>query len=210
MNFKQYVKRHLIFVICLLVIGYGIVAYIHIVCPEKIGQPHARGAAFAFAPVYNEDGSAFHARLGIGYQQGLLIFESVVTLFATLLLYRMMEYYCIFFGIKRIWSYFVDFGAASALARFPMWLLGKYTLDYWYIRAGHGTYDFFDFCIGICVAGVLIWIIPFYVKYLKYKKLHTAGMNFVQKFVWEMKLSLQLLKTSFCPIKTWWEDISIF
>ena len=207
MNLKQYVKRHLIFVICLLVIGYGIIAYIQIVCPEKIGQPHAGDAAFAFAPVYNKAGSTFHAKLGIGYQQGLLIFEAVVSLFAILMLYRMIEYYSIFIGIKRVWSYFVDFGMASALARFSTRLLGKYTLDYFYIRAGHATYDFFDFCIGISIVGVLIWMIPFYIKYHKYKKLHTVGMTFGQKFVWEMKLSFQLLKTSFCPIKTWWKDI---
>ena len=207
MNLKQYVKCHLIFVISLLVIGYGIVVYIHIACPEKIGQPHARGVAVAFAPVYNEDGSTFHARLGIGYQQGLLIFESVVTLFTTLVMYRLIEYYNIFFEIKRFWIYFVDFGAASMFARFPTRLTGRYTLDYLYIRASHATYDFFDFCIGICVVGILIWMIPLCIKYYRYKKTHTTGMTFGQKFVWEMKLSFQLLKTSFCPIKTWWKDI---
>lgn len=207
MNFYQYVKRHLIFVICLLVIGYGIVAYIHIVCPQKIGQTHTKGAAVAFVPMYNEDGSTVHAKLGIGYQQGLLIFESVVALFATLILYRMIEYYCIFFGIKRIWSYFVDFGTASVLARFPTRLTGKYTLDYVYIKASHSVYDFFDFCIGICITGILIWMIPYCIKYHEYKRVHTVGMHFGQKLLWEMKFGLHMIKSTFYPIKTWWKDI---
>lgn len=207
MNFYQYIKRHLIVVVCLLVVGYGIVAYIHIVCPEIINEPHAKDVAVSFSPVYNEDGSTFHARLGIGYRQGLLIFESVVTLFMTWVLYRMIEYYNIYFGIKRFWSYFADFGAASMLARFPTRLTGKYTLDYWYVKAGHGTYDFFDFCIGICILGILLWMIPYYIKYHQYKKQHTAGMNTWQKLWWEIKFGLKLIKTSFCPIKTWWKDI---
>lgn len=207
MSFHQYVKRHLIFVVCLLVIGYGIVAYIHMVCPERIGQPPARGVEVAFAPVYNENGSALHARLGIGYQQGLLIAESLVALCLNWILYRLVEYHNIFFGMKRGWNYFLDFGFASIIARIPTSLLGIYTLDYLYIKKGHATYDFFDFCIRIYVTGMLLWIIPFCIKFYKYKKEHTAGMNFWEKFKWDVRLNLQLMKTPFLPVKMWWKDI---
>lgn len=205
MSFNQYVRRHMILVVCLLVIGYGIAAYIYIACPERIGQPHAKGVLVDFAPIYNEDGSTFHARLDIGYQQGLLIFENVVSLFCVWLLYKIIAYYDIFFGIKGDWSYLADFVCAAAIARLPMHLSGRYVLDYLYIK-GRGTYDFFDFCIGICVGGILIWYVVFCVKYRKYKKEQTAGMRFWERFKWAMKLSLDLPKVYLRPMKTWWTN----
>ena len=206
MSFYQYLRRHMIVVICLLLIGYGIVAYIHIVCPEKIGQPHTRGAQVAFAPVYNEDGSTFHAKLEIGYRQGLLILESIIALFCIWVLYKMVLYYSIFFGMTSRWTYFVDFGCATAVARLPVRLAGIYVLDYLYIRMGHGTYDFFDLCIGVSMVGMVLWYLPFYVRYHRYKKVHTKGMKFWEKFKWEMCFGVDMLKMLFRPIRTWWKD----
>ena len=72
MSLHQYIRCHVIVVLVLLLIGYGIVTYIHAVCPEKIGQPHAKGVQVDFAPVYNEDGSTFHARLRYRIQAGIV------------------------------------------------------------------------------------------------------------------------------------------
>lgn len=208
MSLRQYLIRHMIVVICLLMIGYGIVAYIHIVCPEKIGQPYARGVQVAFAPVYNEDGSTFHAKIDIGYRQGLLILESIVSVFCIWILYKLFLYYSIFFGMTSKWTYFADFGCATAIARLPVRLAGKYVLDYLYIRMGHGVYDFFDLCIGVSIVGMVLWYIPCCVRYHRYKKAHTKGMKFREKFRWEMRFGFDMLKKLFCPLRTWWRDVS--
>lgn len=208
MSLYQYMRRHMIVVVCLLLIGYGIVAYIHIICPEKIGQPRARGVEAAFAPVYNEDGSTFHAKLDIGYQQGLLIFESIIALFCVWILYKMILYYSRFFGMSGRWIYFIDFACATAVARLPVRLAGLYVLDYFYIRMGHGTYDFFDICIGISIVGMVLWYIPFCVRYHRYKKEKTGGMRFREKFRWEMRFGANMLKMIFRPIRTWWEEVN--
>lgn len=207
MSLYKYMRRHLIVVICLLLVGFGIVAYIHIVCPEKIGQTQVRGMKIAFDPVYNDDGSMFHAKLKIGYRQGLLILESVLALICTWLMYKLLLYYSIFFGIKSWWTYFVDFGCAAAIARLPVRLAGMYVLDYLYIWLGHSTYDFFDFCIGICGVGVVLWLIPACIKYYQYKRENTKGMHFWKKCKWEMRFSIEMTKMLFRPIKSWWKDV---
>ncbi|MDE5824527.1 MAG: hypothetical protein K2H91_07585 [Lachnospiraceae bacterium] len=208
MSLRQYVRRHLTIVICLLLIGYGIAVYIQSACPEKIGQTQVRGMKIAFDPIYNDDGSMFHAKLNIGYRQGLLILESVLGLVCIWIMYKMVLYYRIFFGMKSWWSYFVDFGCAAAIARVLIHLTGQYVLDYLYIWVSNSTYDFFDFCIGICVVGMLIWFIPACVKYYKYKHEKTKGMHFWEKFKWEIWFSVEMTKMLFCPIKAWWKDIN--
>ena len=208
MSLHQYIRRHVIVVLVLLLIGYGIVAYIHAVCPEKIGQPHAKGVQVDFAPVYNEDGSTFHARLDIGYRLGLLILESVITLFGSWILYKVVLYYCVFFGMKSWWTYLVDFGCASAIGRLPVRLAGMYVLDYFYIGFRHSTYDFFDFCIGICVVGLLVWLIPACLKYYSYKRKSTKGMGFWERCKWEMRFSMEMGKMLFRPLRSWWKDVS--
>lgn len=207
MNLNQYLRHHMIVVVCLLLIGYGIVAYIHIACPEKIGQPHTRGAQVAFAPVYNEDGSTFHAKMDIGYQQGLLILESVIALFCVWILYKMILYYGMFFGLSARWTYFIDFSCATAFARLPVRLAGMYVLDYLYISVGNGTYDFFDLCIGVTIVGMVLWYIPFGVRYHRYKREHTKGMGFWEKFRWEMRFGANMFKMLFRPIRTWQKDV---
>lgn len=205
MGLKQFVKRHIIFVICLALIGYGIIAFIYIACPEKIGHSDVRGQAVAFAPIYNKSGSTFHAKLGIGYKQALLVAECIVCMLAVLAMYKMIAYYNMFFGINMCWIYFVDFGGAAVLGRLPMDLMGFYTLDYLYIAATRYTYDFFDICIGICIVGVLLWCVPMSIKYHKYKVEHTKGMKFLEKLKWEVKFSFKILGASLRPIKIWWK-----
>lgn len=196
----------MIVVFCLLLIGYGIVAYIHIACPEKIGQPHERGVQAAFVPVYNEDGSMFHAKAHIGYRQGLLIGEAIIGLFCSWVLYKIVLYYCVFFKMKTWWIFFLDFGCASAIARLLTHLAGRYVLDYLYIRGMHSTYDFFDLCIGVCIVGIFVWLFPACIRYYRYKRLETKGMGFWAKFKWEIQFTLVMWKMLFRPVKTWWNE----
>ena len=207
MNLYQYIKRHLIVIICLVVIGYSIVALIHLVFPHRIEQSFVRGESIAFVPEYNKYGSMFHAKLKIGYRQGLLIAECVIMLPVMYLFYRLVEYYNIFFGLKRFWSYFIDFGCAVVVGRLPTHLLGIYTLDYLYIRATHSIYDFFDLCIGVFSIGMLGWLIPYNIRYHHYKKSHTRGMRLWQKIKWEFQFGIKSIRMSLSPIKTWWKDV---
>lgn len=206
MSIKQFVKHHIIFVVCLALIGYGMVAFIHIACPEKIEHNDVRGQAIAFAPIYNESGSTFHAKLGIGYNQALLVVECIVCMLMVLVMYKMVAYYNMFFGLNMCWSYFVDFGGAVVLGRLPMDLLGFYTLDYLYIAATRYTYDLFDIYIGICFVGALFWCVPMSIKYHKYKVGHTKGMKFLEKLKWEVTFSVKLLGTSLRPMRVWWKE----
>lgn len=204
MSLSQYIKRHVLFSICLALIGYAIIAFIYIYCPEKIGHNDVIGKKLAFAPIYNKSGSTLHALLGIGYNQVLLIIECIICVFIVIFMHKIVAYYNIFLNLDRWWAYIVDFACAAVLGRLPVNLLGFYTLDYLYISMTRYTYDFFDICLGICVIGILVWCIPISIKYHKYKVSHTKGMKIWEKIKWEIGFGFKIIRESLRPMKIWW------
>ncbi len=155
-------------------------------------------------PVYNTDGSWLHGRWGIGYNGLLLYLENIAGLFVVGYLFRMVAAYNAFFGLSAGWLYFLDFEIMVPVYRMASRLFHPYTLDYLRIR-GHGTFDFPDFCIGVGIAGILLWLIPSLIKYYRYKRKKTAGMSFVQKLKWEFRMSGRLMYLPFVKEGGWEE-----
>lgn len=158
----------------------------------------------AVVPVYNRDGSWLHGLWGIGYNGALLCLENIAGLFVAGYLYRMVDAYNIFFGLSAGWLYVIDLEIMVPVFRLADRIWHPYTLDYLYIR-GYGTFDFPDFCIGVGIAGILLWLIPALIKYYRYKREQTAGMRFVQKLKWEFRMSGRILYLPFVR-KSRWEE----
>ena len=59
-------------------------------------------------PVYNDNGSWLHGKLGIGYVRSLLIFEDVLSIMAEVFLFRYIAGISSFFSLSRRTLMFVD------------------------------------------------------------------------------------------------------
>lgn len=207
MNLVRKYKKH-IFVILLLILIASLMEYVMTICYAKLlREPLSVGHLFSFHPVYNESGSWYHARLGLGYSQGLLIVENVVALLIIGLAYRFMGAWGWFFGMRSFWPYLLDFVLAPILYRLFHSVLGIYTLDYIRIasKRGSNTYDFPDFYLGISVMAMLIWFVFALMPYYKYKQIQVKGMRPLTKFMWEFHLMVLFTKAVFAPKERWAE-----
>lgn len=100
------------------------------------------------------------------------------------------------------WLYAVDIEMAVPLYRCIAWLYSPYTLDYLYIK-GYGTCDFPDFCIGVGIFFLLLWLIPAMVSYYRFQRPHTKGMHFWEKFKWEWRFTVVMVKAVFMKRERW-------
>lgn len=197
-------RKHVIVwaVLILIAVGLECAAYLHY--DSLRANPIILNSRMAVAPVYNTDGSWLHGRWGIGYNGGLLCIENMVALAIAGYLFRMIESYNAFFGLSEGWLYAADLEIAVPIYRLLNRVYRTYPLDYLYIQ-GYGTFDFPDFCIGAGIAGILLWLILSMVKYRPYKKARTAGMSFLQKRKWELRMSGRILYLPFVR-KSGWEE----
>jgi len=159
-------------------------------------------------PVYNDDGSWIHGKLGIGYIGWLLISEDIITILMAIYLFRFMEACNRFFGISQGWLYSLDFGIATTLYRLITEVRKVFTLDY--LNIGRNTFDFPDFYLGVLMAGLIIWYFPVMGAYHKYKKNKIKGMCFKEKLIWEFKFSGMLLKIPVLNKKKWQETFDLW
>lgn len=197
-------RKHVIVwaVLILIAVGLECAAYLHY--DSLRANPIILNSRMAVAPVYNTDGSWLHGRWGIGYNGGLLCIENMVALAIAGYLFRMIESYNAFFGLSEGWLYAADLEIAVPIYRLLNRVYRTYPLDYLYIQ-GYGTFDFPDFCIGAGIVGMLLWLILSMVKYRPYKKARTAGMSFLQKRKWELRMSGRILYLPFVR-KSGWEE----
>lgn len=203
MKENHYARNHIILIAALVIIGFLIVAVIKLLYGDQIENLYIGGKQIGFHPVYNENGSWFHGKIGIGYQRGLLLAENLVILVCSAFVHRWIEYCSRFFRLGGVWSFFMDFGLAAGLARLFQNLGGFYTLDYVYIDKLSATYDFFDFLLYLMCAGILVWLVLYCIRYYSYRARETKGMKFWPKFLWSWRLSLKVMKETLKPIKNW-------
>ena len=156
----------------------------------------------AIAPVYNRDGSWLHGRWGIGYRFDLLCLERAVTFLAALFLFRFLQAYNSFFSLSEKWLYAVDIELAVPVYRCIAWLYSPYTLDYLYIR-GYTTFDLPDFYIGAGIFFLILWLFQALFHYYRFQKAHTKGMRFWEKFKWERRFTVTVVKAVFLKQERW-------
>lgn len=207
MNLIRQYRKHILFILLLILIAGLMECVMAIYYDKLIQEPLSVGHLFILRPVYNESGSWYHARLGIGYAQGLLIVENVAALLIIWLAYRFLEAWGWFFSMHSFWPYLLDFVLAPTLYRLFHSVLGIYTLDYIRIvgRRRTNTFDFPDFYLGISVVAMLIWFIFALIPYYKYKHIQVKDMRFLSRFVWEFHLMTLFTKAVFIPKECWAE-----
>lgn len=169
---------------------------------ELTARPMVINKFLEISPVYNEDGSWFHAKLGIGYIRWLLIAESVMVLLIDFWGFRYVEAMSRFLNITSFWLYGIIFGMANVVYRLFTHIRGVFTLDYLHIKSG-STYDIPDFYLLVLCITAFIWMIPCLIAYYKYRNKKVKGMAFLQKLIWELKLTAMLLKAPILPENKW-------
>lgn len=169
---------------------------------ELTARPMVINKFLEISPVYNEDGSLFHAKLGIGYIRWLLITESVMALLIGFWVFRYVEAMSRFLNITSFWLYGIIFGMASVVYRLFTHIRGVFTLDYLHIK-NRATYDIPDFYLLVLCITAFIWMIPCLIAYYKYRNKKVKDMAFLQKLIWELKLTAMLLKASILPENKW-------
>ena len=204
-NFINKYRKHLFLSLVLILIAGLAEGIVTIHYDKLLQEPIAAGNLFTIRPVYNDDGSWYHAKIGIGYIRGLLLIENIAALLMAWFLYYYMDVWGWFFGMRSFWLYVFDFVFAPTLYRLFHNVLGIYTLDYIRIvgRRSTSTYDFPDFYLFISAAGILIWFVMALIPYYKYKHTQVKGMRYLTKFIWELKLAITFIRAVFVPRKQW-------
>lgn len=207
MNFIRQYKKHIIFILLLILVAGLMEGTMTIYFDRLVQEPLSIGRFISLRPVYNKSGSWYHARLGIGYIQGLLIAENITTLFLVWFFYRFLEAWGWLFGMRSFWLYLFDFALAPTLYRLFHNIFGIFTLDYIRIvgRQGSSTYDFPDIYLGIFVVAIFVWLVFALIRYYKYRHIRVKGMRFLSKFAWELRLTALLIKAVFVPKERWAE-----
>lgn len=167
-------------------------------------EPIVINAWLEISPVYNENGSWFHGKIGIGYIRWLLLLESAVIIILEFYLFRYIDVMRYFFQVNSLGLYALNFGIATGLYRLFTGIRGVFVLDYLYIK-GLGTYDFPDLYLLICLLGACLWMIPAMIAYYKYRRIKVKGMTFGQKLLWEFKFTGLVSKAAILPRKKWQE-----
>lgn len=194
-------KRRILRILILLAIGWSIQGGILLFLGDMVGKPAHAHAWIYFEPSYNTHGNWFNQIFGTEYDRIRMLLQHSLSLALLLLLYRVLDYTCRYFHIERIWLKCYDFGLAAFISRLAVTAAGKYTLDY--LGIGLRVYDFFDICIGIAMAGTIIWYIRYVMKYYPYKKSCVEGMAFRERFLWERKFGLQIFRAIWLPREKW-------
>lgn len=204
-NFIKQYKKHLFLILALILIAGLAEGIVTIYYDRLFREPIAVGNLFTIRPVYNENGTWYHAKLGIGYIRGLLITENIAALLMAWFLYYYLDAWNWFFRMRSFWLYVADFGFATTLYRLFHDVLGIYTLDYIRIvgRRSVSTYDFPDLYLFIFAAGILTWFIMALIPYYKYKHTQVKGMRYLSKLIWEFKLAIVFIKAAFVPKEQW-------
>lgn len=204
-NFIKHNRKHLFLILMLILIAGLAESVVTIYYDKLLQEPIAVGNLFTIRPVYNESGTWYHAKIGIGYIRWLLITENIAALLMAWFLYYYLNVYRWFFGMRSFWLYVFDFVFAPTLYRLFHDVSGNYTLDYIRIagRRSTITYDLPDFYLFISAVGILAWFVMALIPYYKYKHTQVKGMRYLPKLIWELKLAITFIKAIFVPRKQW-------
>ncbi len=195
--------RQLLLTCLLVIIGFSVVTGIHVVYGDTLEEVFIGNQWLAFKPVYNRDGSWLHGRLNVGYRPGLLLAEGILTLFAGVFCIRFMGFFNYVIQLSSVWSCWLYVMLSTTIARIIQVLAGQYTLDYIYIGVMHGTFDLFDFYLGIGLAGLMVWVVLAEIKYRRLRKACTEGMRFWQRLKWEFSFMGRTFQAAFLPRARW-------
>lgn len=135
---------------------------------------------------------------GTDANREIKIIRYTVVLLIEVGLIKMIAYGNRLFHITDAWLYFSDFGISALLSRALQSILSKHSMV-WFRIAGR-SFDFFDICIGIRCIGMVLWLIPFLIRWYQYKGIFTKGMTKKEKRRWEWKVQFQMMKAIVIPL----------
>ena len=171
---------------------------------ELQARPVLLGQFMRIYPVYNDNGSWLHGRLGIGYVWWMLICEDILSLLLEVFLVRFISALCDFFSLSRKIILLMACGMSATAYRLFTRLRGVYVLDYLHVR-GHGVFDLPDLYLFVMMVGIILWLLPYHMVYHPYKKEKVKGMSVLQKWAWELKFSGVFFRAVFLPQDRWEE-----
>lgn len=195
-------KKYIILTCVLFLAAYLAERLVLLHIDELRMQPMPLGGFLEIYPVYNDHGSWFHGKIGIGYVRPLLIFEDIFTLMMEVFLLRYIASLCDFFSMSRKILMVVACSMPATAFRLFTRIRGVYVLDYLYLK-GRSVFDLPDLYLFIAVAGLFIWIIPLLRVYYPYKNKKVKGMSMLQKWAWEFRFAGLFLKAAFVPRDRW-------
>lgn len=196
--------KHLLFILILFCTAGLLERIVFLSFDELRRQPIVINKFLQIYPVYNQDGTWLHGKIGIGYVSWLLYFESILSLFLLIVMIRYMDLLTCFFGLSQKWFFIMDIGIAPALYRIFTTIRRAYTLDYLQIK--QMVYDFPDLCIGVFVIGILVWAILLSFIFYKYNKEKRKEMSFKERLVWGVQFRQMLFRVFFLPRIRWEEE----
>ncbi|MCH5280517.1 MAG: hypothetical protein J1E61_03540 [Lachnospiraceae bacterium] len=113
--------------------------------------------------------------------------------------YKAMFYMSELFSIKQLWLFLTDFGAASLFARLIDFIMNRRNNTILTVLGR--PMDFFDLCVGIGVVGLSVFIIEFIIAWYRVRPEYVNRGTAWEKFCWETKLSLLILRSIFLSEK---------
>ena len=96
------IKNKYIVLVCILFLAASAAeVFVYMNYGKLQEQPVMLGRFLRIYPIYNDDGSWLHGRLGIGYVRGLLVLEDILSFLVEVFLIRYISSICDFFSISR-------------------------------------------------------------------------------------------------------------
>ena len=120
--------------------------------------------------------------------------------------YKVMFYMSELFSIKQVWLFLTDFGAAALFARLIDFIVNRRN-DTILVVLGRPM-DFFDLCVAIGTAGLLVFAIKFIIAWYKVRPEYVNKGTSWEKFCWETKLSFLILRSVFLSEKDLTYDLN--
>lgn len=120
--------------------------------------------------------------------------------------YKAMFYMSELFSVKQFWLFLTDFGAASLFARLIDFIVNRRNNTI-LVLLGRPM-DFFDLCVGVGTAGLLVFAIKFVIAWYRVRPEYINRGTSWEKFCWETKLSLLILRSIFLSEKDLTYDLN--
>ena len=198
------IKNKYIVLVCILFLAAAAAeGFVYMNYGKLQEQPVMLGRFLRIYPIYNDDGSWLHGRLGIGYVRGLLVLEDILSFLVEVFLIRYISSICDFFSISRKVLMAAACAMAATFYRFFTRLRGVYVLDYLHVR-GRGVFDLPDLYLFLTMVGIILWIVvPYYKAYHPFKKEKVKGMPLLQKWALELRFAGIFLQAAFLPKDRW-------
>lgn len=127
------------------------------------------------------------------------ILQIAVSLIFFFWCYKMMLYMNELFSMKHYWMFLTDFGVTAMFARLFETIFNR--RNDLALQLFGRPIDFFDLCVGVGVAGLLLFAIKATIVWYKIRREYLENATAWEKFCWEWKMSFLIFRAMFVSEK---------